>query len=134
MSPRPSHWAARGTCWWVRTVVSSPSGPPAFTGRCPGIGKHVHDIVGIALTPDNGGYYEAGPDGHAYGFGDAHPFGEPSALASNLPVALTMADVYVSGTSMYPAPWARPIASSQCIEQASGQRVLAIAGAQLCEY
>ena len=43
--------------------------------------------MGIALTPDNGGYYMAGSDGRVYGFGDAHPFGEPSALASNLPVA-----------------------------------------------
>src|ERR1700749_4015000 len=45
-----------------------------------------------------------------------------------------MDGVYGPGTSIYPAPWARPIARSQWIEQASGQRVLAIAGAQLCEY
>ncbi len=54
-----------------------------FHGSLPGEGVKVSDIVGIALTPDNGGYYMAG----TYGFGDAHPFGEPSALASNLPVA-----------------------------------------------
>jgi hypothetical protein len=43
--------------------------------------------VGIALTPDDGGYWMAGTDGHVYGFGDAHVWGEPGALASNLPVA-----------------------------------------------
>ena len=58
-----------------------------FHGSLPGEGIKVSDIVGIALTPDNGGYYMAGTDGNVYGFGDAHSFGEPSALASNLPVA-----------------------------------------------
>ena len=58
-----------------------------FHGSLPGEHVSVSDIVGIALTPDDGGYWMAGTDGHVYGFGDAHVWGEPGALASNLPVA-----------------------------------------------
>ena len=43
--------------------------------------------MGIALSPDNGGYYMAGADGQVYGFGDAQVGAEPAGLASNLPVA-----------------------------------------------
>jgi hypothetical protein len=43
--------------------------------------------VGLALSPDNGGYYMAGADGHVYGFGDASAWGKPAGLASDLPVA-----------------------------------------------
>ena len=38
------------------------------------------DIVGIALTPDDGGYYMAGTDGQVYGFGDAHVWGAGGSL------------------------------------------------------
>jgi hypothetical protein len=58
-----------------------------FYGSLPGEHIKVSDIVGIALTPDNRGYYMAGADGRVYGFGDAHAWGEPAGLASNLPVA-----------------------------------------------
>ncbi len=58
-----------------------------FHGSLPGEHVSVSDIVGIALTPDDGGYWMAGASGHVYGFGDAQNFGEPAALASNLPVA-----------------------------------------------
>jgi len=41
----------------------------------------------IALTPDDGGYWMAGTDGHVYAFGDAQVWAEPAALPANLPVA-----------------------------------------------
>lgn len=44
-----------------------------------------------------------------------------------------MAGGGVSGTSIYAAPWAGSIASSQCVKQASSQRALAVANAQICE-
>ena len=43
--------------------------------------------MGIALTPDDGGYYMAGSDGMVYGFGDAQAGGEPTGVSANLPVA-----------------------------------------------
>jgi len=46
----------------------------------------VNNIVGIALTPDDGGYYMAGAEGMVYGFGDAH-MGAEQVVTSNLPVA-----------------------------------------------
>jgi hypothetical protein len=58
-----------------------------FHGSLPGEGVRVSNIVGIALTPDDGGYYMAGTDGHVYGFGDAQVWAAPAALASNLPLA-----------------------------------------------
>jgi hypothetical protein len=58
-----------------------------FYGSLPGIHVKTSDVVGIALTPDDGGYYMAGADGHVYGFGDAHSWAEPAGLSSNLPVA-----------------------------------------------
>ena len=45
------------------------------------------NIVGIALTPDDGGYYMAGADGHVYGFGNAKVQPSPPGLSSHLPVA-----------------------------------------------
>jgi hypothetical protein len=53
----------------------------------PGEGIKVSNIVGLALSPDNGGYYMAGAGGHVYGFGDASASGKPAGLGSNLPVA-----------------------------------------------
>jgi hypothetical protein len=43
--------------------------------------------VGLALTPDDGGYWMAGSDGRVYGFGNAKVQPPPSGLQSNLPVA-----------------------------------------------
>ena len=57
-----------------------------FHGSLPGEHVRVSNIVGIALTPDNGGYYMAGADGRVYGFGDAQGWPEPDGLAANLPV------------------------------------------------
>jgi hypothetical protein len=45
--------------------------PNGFHGSLPGMGIHVGDIVGIAATPDNKGYYLVGADGGVFAFGDA---------------------------------------------------------------
>jgi hypothetical protein len=57
-----------------------------FKGSLPGEGIKVSDIVGIALTPDNGGYYMAASTGSVFGFGDAKPWPVPLGLSANLPV------------------------------------------------
>jgi hypothetical protein len=57
-----------------------------FYGSLPGRNVNVNNVVGIALTPDDGGYYMAGSDGELYGFGDAHA-GTQQVVTSNLPVA-----------------------------------------------
>ena len=57
-----------------------------FEGSLPGEHKVVHDIVGIALTPDDGGYWMAGSNGAVYPFGDAAPFQLPSTIEKSLPV------------------------------------------------
>ena len=58
-----------------------------FYGSLPGEGVRVSNVVGIALTPDDGGYYMAGADGHVYGFGNAQAGSMPAGLSANLPVA-----------------------------------------------
>jgi hypothetical protein len=53
----------------------------------PGIGSRVNNIVGIALTHDEDGYWMVGSDGKVYGFGSAKVAPAPTGLQSNLPVA-----------------------------------------------
>jgi hypothetical protein len=58
-----------------------------FYGSLPGRGVRVSDVVGLALTPDDGGYWMAGSNGDVYaGFGDAKAFGSPAGLAAALPI------------------------------------------------
>jgi hypothetical protein len=57
-----------------------------FQGSLPGKGVNVDDIVGIALTGDDNGYYMAGADGSVYTFGDAVSLPAPSGIASNSPI------------------------------------------------
>ena len=49
-----------------------------FEGSLPGFGIHVTNIVGIAATADNKGYWLAGSDGGIFSFGDA-PLLRPAA-------------------------------------------------------
>jgi hypothetical protein len=46
----------------------------------------VDDIIGIAPTPDDGGYFMAGSNGMVYGFGDGKAGPVPPGLSSQLPV------------------------------------------------
>ncbi len=54
--------------------------PNGFHGSLPGLGIHVNDIVGIAATPDDRGYYIVGKDGGVFTFGDANFFGSVPGL------------------------------------------------------
>ena len=62
---------AGATGWSVPTVVCSGSVMPNFYGSVPGLGLHLDDVVGIAATPDGGGYWLVGADGGVFAFGDA---------------------------------------------------------------
>ena len=42
-----------------------------YYGSLPGLGVHVHDIVGMVPSPDDGGYFLVGSDGGVFAFGDA---------------------------------------------------------------
>jgi hypothetical protein len=57
-----------------------------FYGSLPGIGVKVTDVIGLALTPDDGGYFIAGANGLVWGFGDAKAQKSPAGLSSHLPV------------------------------------------------
>ncbi len=57
-----------------------------FMGSLPGRDIKVGDIVGIALTPNNGGYFMAGANGAVYGFGNATAAPAPDGLDDHLPV------------------------------------------------
>ena len=71
---------ARGLGGKSQGTISHLQGPPRE-------GIRVDSIVGIALTPDDGGYYMAGADRHVYGFGNAKVQPSPPGLSSHLPVA-----------------------------------------------
>lgn len=58
-----------------------------FYGSLPGEGARVDNVVGIALTLDDGGYATAGADGNVYGVGEAHAGDMPAGPGPNLPVA-----------------------------------------------
>lgn len=44
------------------------------------------DVVGLALTPDGGGYFVSEADGRVWPFGDATAQPTPAGLQSHLPV------------------------------------------------
>ena len=46
-------------------------GTVPFLGSLPALGTHVDDIVGIASTPNGGGYWEVASDGGLFAFGNA---------------------------------------------------------------
>jgi hypothetical protein len=52
-----------------------------FLGSSPGEHISVTDIVGIALTPDDGGYYMAAADGRVYAFGNAQAGPQPAVTS-----------------------------------------------------
>ena len=66
--PPPPTAAATG--WWPPTAASSPSATPRFYGSTGAI--HLNQpIVGMAATPDGGGYWLVASDGGIFTFGDA---------------------------------------------------------------
>lgn len=57
-----------------------------FYGSLPSIGAKATDVIGLALTPDEGGYFIAAANGLVWAFGDATAQKSPSGLSSHLPV------------------------------------------------
>ena len=77
--PPPPTAAATG--WWPPTAASSPSATPAFYGSMGGI--HLNQpVVGMAATPDGGGYWLVAADGGIFAFGDAASTGRPGTSTS----------------------------------------------------
>ena len=80
--PRPTGAA---TGWWPPTAASSASATPAFFGST-GALRLNEPVVGMAATPDGGGYWLVASDGGIFSFGDARFFGSTGALHLNEPV------------------------------------------------
>ena len=70
--PPPPTAAATG--WWPPTAASSPSATPASTARPAAIPLN-QPVVGMAATPDGGGYWLVASDGGVFAFGDAGFYG-----------------------------------------------------------
>ena len=86
-SPSPSRsWAwpppptAGATGWWPPTAASSPSATPPSTAR-PAASHLNQPIVGMAATPDGGGYWLVASDGGIFTFGDAAFYGSTGGHA-----------------------------------------------------
>jgi hypothetical protein len=51
-----------------------------------GLAPAVPPVVGMAATPDKGGYWKVATDGGVFSFGDAHFYGSTGAIRLNRPV------------------------------------------------
>ena len=75
---------------WPRSPTAPAIGRQRPTGQWPRFGKAPNDgsvtgalnapIVGMAATPDGGGYWLVGADGGVFSFGDAHFYGSTGSL------------------------------------------------------
>ena len=65
---------------WLRIA------PLLGAGSLPGLGVHVDNIVGMAVTPDGNGYWLVGSDGGVFAFGDATFMGSMGGRLLNAPV------------------------------------------------
>ena len=81
--PAPRATAATGR--WRPTAGSSASGTPPSTAR-PGACASTRPIVGMAATPDGGGYWLVASDGGIFNYGDAGFYGSAGAIHLNKPV------------------------------------------------
>jgi hypothetical protein len=63
-------------------------GDAKYLGSVPGKGVHVSDVVGLAATPDNGGYWIARKGGQVLAFGNAQPVGSYTAGACDSVVGI----------------------------------------------
>jgi hypothetical protein len=77
-----------GTGYWIvhpdGGVFSYGTAP--FLGSLPGLGIHINNIVGVAVTPDGNGYWLVGSDGGVFAFGDATFMGSMGDKPLNKPV------------------------------------------------
>ena len=90
--PQPAHRGhgrhpgrSVATGWWPPTAGSSPSATPRFYGSTGGI--HLNQpIVGMAATPNGGGYWLVASDGGIFAFGDAAFHGSTGGIHLNQPI------------------------------------------------
>ena len=80
--PRPT---AAATGWWPPTAACSASATPAFLGSLGGQPLN-KPIVGMAATPDGGGYWLVASDGGVFSYGDAAFYGSRGGQPLNKPI------------------------------------------------
>ena len=82
-------WLPRGldtdTGWWRRMAASSRTEMHRFFGSTGSIRLN-QPIVGMAATPDGGGYWLVASDGGIFIFGDAQFFGSTGSIRLNQPI------------------------------------------------
>ncbi len=84
----PPHPTVVATGWWRRTEASSPSVTPVSSARWAGARLNA-PVVGMAATPDGGGYWLVAADGGVFSFGDAGFFGSMAgSLGGNRATAM----------------------------------------------
>jgi hypothetical protein len=59
-------------------------GSDGYFGSVPGLGISVNDIIGLARTVDNGGYWLIGSDGGMFAFGDAPFYGSVPGIGDRV--------------------------------------------------
>jgi hypothetical protein len=74
-------------------------GDAAYDGSLPGDRIHVSNIVGMATTPDGGGYWLVGSDGGVFSFGDAAYDGSLPAESTHVSNIVGMATTPDGGGS-----------------------------------
>ena len=86
---RSSAWppppTAAATGWWRPTAASSATATPRFSGSAGSLHLNA-PVVGMAATPDGGGYWLVARDGGIFTYGDATFEGSAGALRLNAPV------------------------------------------------
>ena len=83
--PWPRRPTATATGWSPPTAASSPSATRSSTARPAAL--HLNKpIVGMAATPDGGGYWLVASDGGIFSFGDAQFYGSTGCIQLNSPI------------------------------------------------
>ena len=81
--PRPT--TARGTGSSPPTAASSTTATRSFFGSAGALPLN-KPIVGMAATPDGGGYWLVASDGGIFSYGDAHFYGSTGSMQLNQPI------------------------------------------------
>ena len=91
--------SVRGTGYWYTTSAGQVIGKGTARAMRPTHPQHPRDIVAIAMTPGNRGYYELSSYGGVFAYGDATWYG--SAAGRHLPTHFVAMAVTPSGHGYY---------------------------------